>query len=32
MKNTTLDGYKYILIYRQPTTMNTLYIFWHLLN
>lgn len=27
MKNTTLDGYKYILIYRQPTTMNTLCVY-----
>ena len=23
MKNITLDGYEYILTYRQPTTMNT---------
>ena len=27
MKNTTLDGYKYLLIYRQPTTMNTLCVY-----
>ena len=27
MKNTTLDGYKYILIYRQPTTMNTMCVY-----
>ena len=27
MKNTTLDGYKYLLIYRQPTTMNTMCIY-----
>lgn len=27
MKNITLDGYKYILIYRQPTTMNTLCVY-----
>ena len=24
---TTLDGYKYILIYRQPTTMNTMCVY-----
>ena len=27
MKNTTLDGYKYLLIYRQPTTMNTMCVY-----
>lgn len=27
MKNITLDGYKYILTYRQPTTMNTLCVY-----
>ena len=27
MKNTTLDGYKYLLIYSQPTTMNTLCVY-----
>ena len=27
MTNTTLDGYKYLLIYRQPTTMNTMCIY-----
>ena len=27
MKNITLDGYEYILIYRQPTTMNTLCVY-----
>ena len=27
MKNITLDGYKYLLIYRQPTTMNTMCIY-----
>ena len=27
MKNITLDGYDYILIYRQPTTMNTLCVY-----
>ena len=29
MKNTitTLDGYEYILIYRQPTSMNTLCVY-----
>lgn len=27
MKNITLDGYKYILIYRQPTTMNTMCVY-----
>ena len=27
MKNTTLDGYKYLLIYRQPTTMNTICVY-----
>ena len=28
MKNiTTLDGYEYILIYRQPTTMNTMCVY-----
>ena len=25
--NTTLDGYKYTLIYRQPTTMNTMCVY-----
>ena len=27
MKNITLDGYEYILTYRQPTTMNTLCVY-----
>ena len=27
MKNTTLDGYKYLLIYRQPTTTNTMCVY-----
>lgn len=27
MKNITLDGYEYILIYRQPTTMNVLCVY-----
>ena len=27
MVNITLDGYKYILIYRQPTTMNTMCVY-----
>ena len=27
MKNTTLDGYKYLLIFRQPTTMNTMCVY-----
>ena len=27
MKNITLDGYKYLLIYRQPTTMNTMCVY-----
>lgn len=27
MINITLDGYEYILIYRQPTTMNTLCVY-----
>ena len=27
MKNITLDGYEYILIYRQPTTLNTLCVY-----
>ena len=27
MKNITLDGYEYILIYRQPTTMNTMCVY-----
>ena len=27
MINITLDGYKYILIYRQPTTMNTMCVY-----
>ena len=27
MKNTTLDGYEYILTYRQPTTLNTLCVY-----
>lgn len=27
MKNITLDGYDYILIYRQPTTLNTLCVY-----
>ena len=27
MKNITLDGYDYILTYRQPTTMNTLCVY-----
>ena len=27
MKNITLDGYEYILTYRQPTTLNTLCVY-----
>lgn len=27
MKNITLDGYKYLLIYRQPTAMNTMCVY-----
>ena len=27
MKNITLDGYEYILTYRQPTTMNTMCVY-----
>ena len=27
MKNTTLDGYKYLLIYRQTTTMNNMCVY-----
>ena len=27
MKNVTLDGYEYIPIYRQPTTMNTMCVY-----
>jgi hypothetical protein len=27
MKNTTLDGYKYLLIYHQPTSMNTMCVY-----
>ena len=27
MKNITLDGYKYLLIYRQPTPMNTMCVY-----
>lgn len=27
MKSTTLDGYKYTIIYRQPTTLNTLCVY-----
>ena len=27
MKNSTLDGYEYILTYRQPTTLNTLCVY-----
>ncbi len=27
MKNITLDGYKYLLIYRQPTTLDTMCVY-----